>query len=179
MSNQDELRLPDELDALALRLRAERPRLSPLELDRAKRRMLAGAPHTSIRTKGSIMRSRLALIAILAFGALFSGTGAVLALDTSLSASQVTYQPTNNQPTVLGQNQSGQTPTTPTTTPQTLPSTTSGTPAAKPAQQAAATTTSGETLPFTGLAAIPILLIGLGMLVLGAVIARRTRRGTA
>ena len=175
---------PEEaLDYLALQLRAERPQPSTLELDRVKRRVLAGAAHTrqtTPRTKGFLMRSRLALVSVIAVGALFSGTGATLALSGNLSASQAVEAQPQTGPQVLGQQQSGNPSTTGTPTNQTLPPTTTPAttnqaagPSVQGAQQVAASGT--QTLPFTGLAAIPILVIGLLMLLFGFVLNRRTR----
>ena len=114
------------------------------------------------------MRSRLALICVLSVGVLFSGAGATLALTGDLSAAQSTYQPTNPTPQVLGQNQTGQTPSTQ----ETLPSTQT-TPSVQTTKQVAAS--ANETLPFTGFAAITILGIGLLMIIAGAVLTRRSR----
>lgn len=147
---------------IADRLRDERPWPTPLELDRAKQRALASRPQ-----RMRSLRPRLALVCVVALGVLFSGTGVTLALSGNISAAQVVYQP-QVAPQVLGQNGSGQ-PNQPN---QTLPSTETQ-PTVQGARQVAASAT--QTLPFTGLAAIPILVIGLGMIVAGAILARRTR----
>jgi anti-sigma factor RsiW len=163
----------DSTEEIAVRLREGRAQPTPIELDRAKRRALAGA-NRSRRTKESTMRSRIALIGVLAAGTLFSGTGAALALSGGdVTSSQAVYSQPKTQPQVLGQQQSGTPTTTPTTTtPQTLPSTQSQ-PQVQAAQQAAAGST--QSLPFTGLAAIPILVIGVMLIVLGFFLNRRTR----
>jgi hypothetical protein len=70
-------RLPEELEALAARLRASRAQADPLELDQIKRRVMArhsaGPPR--------LMRSKLATVATLL--ALVGGTGGVAAIASS------------------------------------------------------------------------------------------------
>lgn len=148
------------------------------------------------------MRSRLAIMALLATGALMSSGGAALgvsALSTDLTASSAQYGGV-----------AADTPTTPaaasTATPsdsavlgtqQTSPAGTAGagdvagettddsgvagertssepTAAAQAPRQVAAST--ADELPFTGYAAIPMLLIGLALLASGLVLRRGSRR---
>ena len=139
------------------------------------------------------MRSRLAITALLATGALMSSGGAALgvsALSTDLSASAAQYGVAPAQIVAGSQN------TAPAAAPQdttavlgasaenTAPSddsdvaaeTTSSSPtaAAQPARQVSASQASE--LPFTGYAAIPLLLMGLALLAAGLVLRRSTRR---
>jgi hypothetical protein len=102
----------------------------------------------------------------------------VPATTTTPPTSTMFSTPSESSPTV---NES-----TPTSTPASAPSKSSApasanapasAPSAEPAQQVAATTAgSGSTLPFTGYNAIPILVGGLGLLALGLVMRRQTRR---
>jgi hypothetical protein len=113
--------------------------------------------------KGTILKTRLSIATMIVLGVLMSGTGAGLALsgssqDGSASQSQYGVSPKQDQGggPVLGTQEAGDT---------------------NPAEQAVATTSS-ESLPFTGLAAVPILLLGLGLLTFGLVVARKTREST-
>lgn len=197
----------NEFDDLIQRLRDERPELSSLELDQVKQRVRMRARD---QRKGSpSMKSRLAILATLVTGLVFSMTGATLAvsgLTTGNDASVAQYGTPTPTPTP------GTTPTpTPTPSPgggtspdnggppappkpdrgdvlgdhgsnsgndttNTAPST--STPAPEP--QAAAQPTrqvevgaSGSELPFTGFAAIPVLLIGVALLATGLILRRR------
>ena len=130
-----------------------------------------------------------------------SGGGAALgvsALVPNISASTAQYgsaAPDNSG--VLGENAQSPPPSGPaptSTTPRrgvspandgskprsgAAPADFADTQVAQPARQLAATSTSREELPFTGLAAIPILLIGLVLLASGAFLIRTTRRSPA
>jgi hypothetical protein len=76
MSGRYEERLPEELEPVAERLRAERMEVDPLQLDRLKRRVLAR--HTSPRGRLSFMKTRIAT-ALTIIG-LAAGTGGALAI---------------------------------------------------------------------------------------------------
>lgn len=177
--------MPEELRSVADRLHRERDVPTPLELDQIKLRAMRGAnsPQRSrlARQKGSFMRSRLAMMAVIAAGFMLSTTGVGLAISGtsgSGSAAQNQYKHVspnqeggNNGPgqknepqhgveaTTLGSDEG---PTTPTVEP------------APAVTEQVATTSSGGTLPFTGFVAIPLLIVGLGLLALGAVIRRKT-----
>ena len=180
-SNRD--RTPAKLRAVVARLRRERATATPLELDRIKlqamRRAERPRPGFYARQKGILMKSRLALMLIVAAGLMLSTTGATLAITGSSgsgSASQSQYQnvspaneeggetsPANEESggpqskSLGGGNGSG---------PETLPAATG---------QVAATGDSGS-LPFTGFVAIPLLVIGVGLLSLGTILLRKTSR---
>ena len=123
------------------------------------------------------MRSRLAIIAMLVFGGLLSTSGGALAVSGFTSqqgnAAQGQYggvqgededQGDQGDQGVLGQDESGGGPTE-----------NSGGPTQPTRQvEAGAQATGGEQLPFTGFAAIPILLAGVGLLTAGLVLRRRT-----
>lgn len=138
------------------------------------------------------MRSRIAITALLASGALLSSGGAaigVTALSTTSDASQAQYGPVATNP-AAAQSQ----PLSPQgdtlagvdegVSPASAPASSSGvkdaaaettpTAAAQPARQLESD--SGDTLPFTGYAAIALLLAGMALLVSGLVLRRSTTR---
>ena len=164
MDRNNHPHLPAELAEIAQRLRDERPEPTALELDRIKLRAMSGARRTA-RRRDLFMRSRLAITAVLVVGVLMSGAGAGLAISGSSGAgsagnNQYPTETTDTQ-TVL--------PTTETNPP-------SGTTSTSPAQETRQVSSNdGSQLPFTGYAAIPVLLAGLSLLGLGVVMRRRTR----
>lgn len=146
------------------------------------------------------MRSRLAIMAVLATGAVMSTGGAALgvsALSTDLTASSAQYgTPATATPSatgnsgVLGTSGSGGT-TTPTagsagvkgagtSSPRNSgvagESTSGTTPTAVAQAPRQLEASQGDQLPFTGYAAIPLLLGGLALLAVGLVLRRSTRR---
>ena len=153
-----------ELEALARRLRDDRPEATGLELDRVKRRAISQASAGSgswSPKKGLFMKPRLAVAFVLAMGLLSSGTGATLAvISESGSAARVQYpdlKPSNSiKPDVLG----SEAPRA------------SGT--VKEEQQVASS--GGGELPFTGFLAIPLLVVGVLFLVAGGVLRSRAGR---
>jgi len=121
------------------------------------------------------MRSRLAIIAMLVFGMVLSTGGGALAVSGFTSqqdnAAQGQYGNGNVQGEdegggdVLGEDESGN-PT---------PDNGGGNEGSQPARQveAGAQGSGGEELPFTGFAAIPILLGGVALLTSGLVLRKR------
>jgi hypothetical protein len=76
MGRKDEGGGTEDRDALVRRLRAERPQLAPLELDRLKQSVLSqGRSHS---TKGANLKGRIA-IAVLSLGLMGAGAGGVVA----------------------------------------------------------------------------------------------------
>ena len=150
----------DEFDDIVRLLREERPEASELELDRIKRRVLA---HTA--PKGQPMRSRLAILAMLVMGMLLSGTGAGLAVQGFGSdggdASQTQYPPRDDGD-VLGEEDTNG--TLPEQNEQDVQD------EVQQAQQVEA----GDTLPFTGFAAIPLVVGGVALLAGGLALRRRS-----
>ena len=148
----------DDFDDIVRLLREERPEASELELDRIKRRVMARTPR-----KGQPMRSRLAILAMLVLGMLMSGTGAGLAVqgfgDGSDDASEAQYPP-KNEGNVLGEEDSG----------GNLPDEEAVQEDAQVAQQVEA----GDSLPFTGFVAIPVLVGGVALLAGGMVLRRKS-----
>lgn len=163
--------LPDDLAGIARRLEAERPTPTGEELERVRQRATgagAGSTHTRKGTVGTTMKPRLAILSMLAAGILLMGTGTGLALSgisSSENAGVAQYPTTTTTPTggVAGQQGGGGVGG--------LKDTGGG--AAGEARQVAATS-DGSTLPFTGFAAIPIIVVGAGLLVGGLLIRRRS-----
>ena len=71
--------LPDDLESVASRLRANRVEVDPIQLDQIKQRVIARCSTTSPRR--ATMRSRIATVATLL--ALVGGTGGALAFADS------------------------------------------------------------------------------------------------
>ena len=119
------------------------------------------------------MKSRMVILSMLVFGMLLSTAGAGLAVTslTENNASIAQYGKTPPGNNVLGDQDSGQ-GTQPSGT---NPANGGGTDV-QPARQveAGATTPSSNNLPFTGYAAVPILLGGIALLSAGLVLRRRT-----
>jgi hypothetical protein len=118
------------------------------------------------------MRTRLALTAVLALGVLSSGTGVGLAVSgvsggDSAAGAQYPEQTTPSVPkgdqtqAVLGGQRDVEQPA-----------------AAQPLAQVSADA-GDDSLPFTGLAAIPLIVAGVGLLGVGVALRRATRRGEA
>lgn len=167
MSDRGEHPLPDDLLPVAEWLREERPSLDGLALDRAKTRARARAAATERRAvthgKGAVLKSRIAITLILALGILMSLGGAGLAvsgLGESGDAADVQYFNDPGDPGDPGR------------------TTTLSDPGDSGDVQPAAQQSSGDDdkLPFTGFAAIPVLIGGLGLLCSGFVLRRRSAR---
>ena len=153
--------LDADLDAVASRLRADRPEITGLALDRVKRRALTQASATAswAPKKGLFMKPRIAVALVLAMGLLTSGTGATLAvISESGSAAQVQYpdlKPKESvNPGVLGSDPQG---------------------GAQVQEEQQVANSGGSELPFTGFLAIPLLVVGAGFLVTGGALRSRTR----
>jgi cytoskeletal protein RodZ len=194
MTHHDD-HLGDDFQPVMNLLEANRPEASPHELDAVKQRVLTRAGSRSHkRRKQGFMRSRAVILATLVLGFTFSTAGAGLAITGFANnnvASVAEYPPNTPPPT---------TPQTPPTT-QVAPGTSeqaNETPAPEAQevlpgtdekseapndqveahrQVAAGVSKSGpsEELPFTGFAAIPVLLLGLALLTGGMVLRRSSR----
>jgi hypothetical protein len=212
--------IPDEFLGVAEQLESHRPQLSGLDADRIKLRAMANGAKTATRnsTKGTFMRSRLAITSMLAFGVLMTSSGAALgvsALSTTGSASQAQYGQ------VLSESAEGEKPGA-----STLSGGGSGEVAGDSASggevagdsasggevagdsasggEVAGDSADGEVagdsadaplataqasrqlesdgsaeLPFTGYAAVPTLLIGIGLLAMGLILRRNPGRQAA
>jgi hypothetical protein len=179
MSHYDDLQ-PD-LQPVIDQLRANRPEASALELDAIKQRVLARTSQPARRRtrRAQLMKSRLVILSMLVLGMLLSTAGAGLAvsgISGENNASKAQYGTTTTPPggggNVLGDEDSGN---------NVLPEDTSGTSpgggsgnAVQPARQVEAGATTNTNLPFTGFAAIPVLLGGIALLSVGLVLRRRT-----
>lgn len=187
MSNYDDLQ-PD-LQPVIDQLRANRPEATALELDAIKQRVRARSSQPARRRtttrRAQLMKSRIVILSMLVLGMLLSTAGAGLAvsgLSGQRNASVAQYgtpTPTpSSTPTgggnVLGDEDSGN-----NVLPSdengggTSPSGGSGN-AVQPARQVEAGANNNTKLPFTGFAAVPILLGGIALLSAGLVLRRRT-----
>jgi hypothetical protein len=178
---------PGDTDGIGDRLRAERPHLDA-EGETRVREAVAGRFPDRPRTS---RRPMLGVAALLAAGLVLTGGGAAaaisgLAADTTAVNAQYST-PVQPGPVVTGQSVpnpavggAGAVDTTPT---KTSTSPTIGSlgesddqpPSAQAPNQVVAAADSGDTLPFTGFAAIPIIVIGGMLIAAGALLRRRTR----
>ena len=188
-----------EHDDVIRLLREGRPRATEMELDQIKQRVRRRVAASSGRKQP--MKSRVAILAMLVTGMLFSTAGAGLALSGSShhNASIAQYGTATPTPTCTETPSGGTSPggspsaeCTPTPEGGVLPAEAGNGPAqssgggsspgggvapaeatnTQPTRQEAAATNSQ--LPFTGFAAIPVLLGGLALLSGGLVLRRRT-----
>jgi hypothetical protein len=179
MTNHDDHLRDAEFGPVINRLRAERPTASALELDTIKQRVrsrVARDTRGSGRTQS--MRSRLAVLGMLVLGMVLSTGGAGLAVsgfaNPKGNAAQTQYgggggggsQP---QEEVLGEDDTGG--------PGSRED--SGGPSdVQPERQAElGVQDTSDQLPFTGFAAIPVLLGGVALLGGGLVLRRRANAG--
>lgn len=121
MTPSDPHRLPDDLQDVAELLRGNRPEATALELDGVKRQVRSRVSRAASgrAQKGSTMKSKFAMMAMLVVGLLMSGTGAGLAvsgLGATESASQAQYPCEDNPATPRNEC----VPPTPTPTPPPL-----------------------------------------------------------
>jgi hypothetical protein len=188
MDHSKRNRTPEELDSIADALRAERHQATPLELDRIKLQAIRQAerPRPSLYAvkKGTLMKSRLALTLLLVAGFMLSTTGATLAISgSSGSGSAATnqyVQPHNEEGTHgeqgtkgvhgKGGNEKNTLEEEPAAEVEVEPA---------PAAEQQAVVSSGSSLPFTGFIAIPLLVIGVGMILVGATLRLKSRKDTA
>jgi hypothetical protein len=152
-----------DIDDVIRLLRDRRPEATELELDQIKQRILRRAAQPP--RKAQPMKSRLAILAMLVFGFVFSTAGVGLAiggLSGSDSAAITQYSTPTPTPTppgkVLGEEENGNGSTT----------------GLQPERQVE--NGSNSQLPFTGFAAIPVLLGGIALLSGGLVLRRRSSR---
>ena len=176
MSNHSEPDLPHELEDVAARLRAERPRLTGLELDEMRQRVRARSAGSLPTTRRQmIMKSRMVVTMMLVLGMVFSTAGAGLAvsgLTGSGNAGNVQYQQDQRLEGTLGEVQTVQ-PSEEPTPDEPTPAPAPEARAQVPQQVAAAE--SGDELPFTGFAAIPALIGGIALLGGGVALRRKTQ----
>jgi hypothetical protein len=175
-----------EFDDVIRLLHEGRPQATEIELDQIKQRARRQAADNSRRKQS--MKSRLAIVAMVAFGMVFSTAGAGLAVSGITSSSDnasvaqygtPTPTPTGTPPAdeeggVLPAEETNNAPKGGTSPAEETPSGgVSPAEATQPTRQVEATT--GSQLPFTGFAAIPVMLGGIALLTGGLVLRRRTR----
>jgi len=179
MSNYDDLQ-PD-LQPVIDQLRANRPQATALELDAVKQRVLTRVANPARRRtrRTQLMKSRLVVLTMLVLGMLLSTTGAGLAVtglsNGSAGVAQYGVESPSGTPTggggVLGDEDTGA-GTQPDN--DANPSGDEGS-GVQPSQQVEAGVGNDDSeLPFTGFAAIPILLGGVVLLTAGLVLRRRS-----
>ncbi len=209
-SNSNRNGIPAEFHDIEETLRANRPETSPLELDRIKlqaiRQAAQGRPSFVARQKGAFMKSRLAMMLVIAAGFMLSTTGAGLAISgssSSGSAAESQYTPAGVEEhgghhsenhgvkgaATKGGNKcsengsggnggggnsgaNGSNCNEPVET-ETAPAEVEVAPVAAEQQ---AVVSSGSSLPFTGFVAIPLLIIGVLMVVGGAMLRLKSRK---
>jgi hypothetical protein len=183
MSNHDDLQ-PD-LQPVIDQLRAHRPEATALELDAVKQRVMARVSRPAGRRtrRAQLMKSRLVILTTLVLGMLMSTAGAGLAvsgLNSSAHNSSTAQYPPTPTPTqtqtgggggVLGEQDTGNGQNV-SPSEENGGGTGGGGNAVQPSRQVEAGS-NGSSLPFTGFAAIPILLGGLVLLSGGLVLRRR------
>jgi hypothetical protein len=210
-SNSNRNRIPAELHDIEETLRANRHEASPLELDRIKlqaiRQASQGRTSFLARQKGAFMKSRLAMMLVIAAGFMLSTTGAGLAISGSSSSGSAAgsqYTPagveehgghqnegqgvkgaathggnkcsdngSNGAGGNSGANANGNCNNTEPAQAETAPAEVEIAPV--PAEQQAVVS-SGSSLPFTGFVAIPLLIIGVLMVVGGAMLRFKSRK---
>jgi hypothetical protein len=211
--NSNRNRIPAELEDIEDALRANRHEASPLELDRIKlqaiRQAAQGRPSFVARQKGAFMKSRLAMMLVIAAGFMLSTTGAGLAISgssSSGSAAGTQYTPAgteehgghqpegqgvkgaatkggnecaengNGNGGNSGANANGNGNNCNHTEPAAVePAPAEVEVAPVPAEQQAVVS-NGSSLPFTGFVAIPLLIIGVLMVVGGALLRLKSRK---
>jgi hypothetical protein len=181
MSNYDDLH--QDLQPVIDQLRANRPEATALELDAIKQRVRARSSQPARRRttrRAQLMKSRLVILTMLVLGMLLSTAGAGLAVSglsgKTDDASRAQYlgseTPSGGGGDVLGDQDSGT---------NVLPENNNGgggeSPGGNAVQPALQVEAGAKTskLPFSGFAAIPVLLGGIALLSAGLVLRRRTR----
>ena len=174
MNNNDDLQ-PD-LQPVIDQLRANRPEATALELDAIKQRVRARSSQPARRRttrRAQLMKSRIVILSMLVLGMLLSTAGAGLAvsgLSGDTDNASIAVYGDNKAPTgggnVLGDEDSGNNALPEESSPASGGDT-------QPARQVEAGATNSQ-LPFTGFAAIPVLLGGIALLSVGLVLRRRT-----
>lgn len=183
--------LPAELEEVARGLEADRPVATPGEMDRMYSRTQSKAARRRASTglKGTLLKSRIALTTMLVLGVLVSGTGGALALSGdagSGSAARSQYCPPGSQNAQGGKNSNSNNATgrrcgqqdvagESESNSQTLGGGAGGNSGDGDVQASRQTGTGGGDLPFTGYAAVPIILLGLALLGASILLRREAR----
>jgi hypothetical protein len=171
-----------EFDDVIRLLEEGRPQATEMELDKIKQRARRQAADHSRRKQS--MKSRLAIVAMVASGMVFSTAGAGLAVSgiatSNNNASVAQYGTPTPTPTPTRTPTGGVLPAEETSTPTPAPTNAPKCPCPKGGTLPAESTrqvsaTSSSQLPFTGFAAIPVMLGGIALLSGGLWLRRRTR----
>jgi hypothetical protein len=161
-----------EFEDIERLLRKQRPELSAMELDEVKTRVRRHADRPT--GKGQSMKSRFAIMLMLVAGMLVGTTGAGLAVQGSSGNGNaaVSQYPDDTPPGgVLGEEDGDDDGVAGDVAGDEVTS--------QPDRQVAAGVQGGDgggELPFTGLAAIPIIILGVAMTASGVVLRRRATR---
>ena len=168
MNHHDDHLRDAELGPVIDRLEAQRPTATALELDTIKQRVRGRVARGSGRTQP--MRSRLAILSMLVLGMLLSTSGAALSIsglsgnDDNAAVSQYGKVGGEEDDDVLGEEDSGgpegQQPDNDGTQPD--------------RQVELGAQDDGGELPFTGFAAIPVLIGGVALFGTGLVLRKKT-----
>lgn len=197
MDSHSNDKLPPELADIADQLTRQRAQMTPLEIDRAwsrvrrtpnRRRPLQAA-------KGNLLRTRLALTTMLLSGLLLTGGGGALALSGdsgSGNAARSQYCPPGSQNGQGGQNTNSENATGRRCGQQGVGGREAsgddgtlgggsgggggGTGDVQAARQTEVAADDSGNLPFTGYAAIPIILVGLMLLSMSLLVRRQAGR---
>jgi hypothetical protein len=104
ISKESDNQIPAELREVEQRLREDRPALTAPELEgikaRAKKKSATGSSNKLLgKQKGTLMKSRLALLTILTLGVFMLGTGATVAVSSAASGSagSAQYEPDEHE----------------------------------------------------------------------------------
>ncbi|HYP48310.1 MAG TPA: hypothetical protein VEQ61_06695 [Thermoleophilaceae bacterium] len=185
MNNWNGDRTPADLAQVEQRLREERVTATELELDsiklRARRQGAQAAPQMMM--KGNWMKSRLALTLMIVTGLMMSTTGATLAVQgSSGNGNAATNQYNSVTPgpkdDYKGQDDSGdqgEGQTLGANEDDSAPAPAAGSVSPSTEQAEVADDNGGNSLPFTGFFAIPLLIGGVALLSTGTVMRLRTR----
>jgi hypothetical protein len=166
----DDPRADAELERIGAWLRAERPELEALELDAIQQRVRARGARAT-KEGGGPMKSRIAILVMLVAGMLFSTAGAGLAvtgLAANDQASVAQYGEDDEGADVRGEADEGGGDVV-----AGEEDAVAGAGDVQAARQAELGQGQGGQLPFTGLAAIPLMLFGIALLGGGVLLRRR------
>jgi hypothetical protein len=185
IGKESDTHIPAELREVEQRLREDRPALTAPELEgikaRAKKKSAARSSNKLLgKQKGTLMKSRLALLTMLTLGVFMLGTGATVAVSSAASGSagSAQYEPEEHEfCEETGGSESGSGCNHPCEENGSGSAGESGSGGAKGCIHPEPEESSGGTLPYTGFPVVPALLVGLGLLGGGVAMRVRMRSG--